>query len=110
VAGAGHPGTADRDHRISIIAKMGEGVTFDGYVGAWAPQGGMRLSRYLIANLGIRDEDLNTIQEIDNGTGAPIGTSWDESPKDGLMDEPNETSGGATIAAPAQPAQEPSNV
>ena len=93
VAGAGHPGTADRDHRISIIAKMGEGITFDGYVGAWAPQGGMRLSRYLIAHLGIRDEDLNTIQEIDNGTGAPIGTSWDESPKDGLMDEPNETSG-----------------
>ena len=41
----GHPGTADRDHRISIIAKMGEGVTFDGYVGAWAPQGGMQLSR-----------------------------------------------------------------
>jgi hypothetical protein len=88
VVGAGHPGINDRDRRISVIADPGNGITFDGFLGAAGVAGGAtRLQNYLRNNLGILDEDLNTIQEIDNGTGAPTGVSQDID-GDLLMDIP----------------------
>ena len=94
VAGPGDPGADDRSRRISIIADLGDGATFDGYFGAGRPLGSggaTRLQNYLRSNLGIFEDDYNIMQEIDNNAGAPTGIDLDED-GDGLMDEGRDVS------------------
>jgi hypothetical protein len=88
--GPGDPGIADRNHRISVAARMGNGVTFDGYYGAKPPGAAPRgFYAYLQSNPGIFGADLNTIQEIDGATGQPAGIDLDTD-GDGLIDEPGD--------------------
>jgi hypothetical protein len=96
LAGPGDPGIADRNHRISVAARMGDGVTFDGYYGVKPPGtlgGGFLLFSYLETNPEILRADLNTIQEM---VGPPPGqlTGNDlDTDGDGLVDEPGDVAG-----------------
>jgi hypothetical protein len=88
LAGTGDPGIADRDLRISVAAKMGNGLTFDGYYGTKPPGvggGAGNVFSYLTENRGIRVEDLDTIQEMGE-FGSPSGIDLDVD-GDRLVDE-----------------------
>jgi hypothetical protein len=88
LAGMGEPGIADRDLRISVAARMGDGVTFDGYYGTKPPgigPGAGDVQFYLEDNRGIRVEDLNTIQAMGD-RGSPSGIDLDID-GDRLIDE-----------------------
>jgi hypothetical protein len=107
VGGDDAPGVADRDLRISVIPRMGEGVTFDGYLGIGAVDGGAaRLHQYLQRNLGIASEELNTIQELLRPTGTTEGELTGvnlDTDGDALIDEPRDVSAAIqfSLAIPA---------
>ena len=89
VGGPGHPGVADRSRRMSMAANLGDGVTFDGFLGIAPPDfGGFDLVFYLQDKLGILDEDLNTIQQLTFDFG-PNGNSLDTD-GDCMMDTPGD--------------------
>jgi hypothetical protein len=92
VAGPGDPGITDRNYRISVAARMADGVTFDGYLGVKESEpgrGATDVLSYLGQNLGIREVDLNRIQL--SRFGSPAG----EFDMDGnlLTDTPGDVAG-----------------
>ena len=87
--GPGSAGIADRNHRISVAAKTGDGITFDGYFGVNSPHLlASDIFIYLRRNTGIHETDLNTFQEIaEFGELTGIDLDADE---DMLIDEPGD--------------------
>jgi hypothetical protein len=94
VAGPGDPGAEDRPRRISVISQPGPGVRYDGYLGvnpeAWASN----FVYYAAANLGIGDEFLNSIRQMNVDFNSATLTDVNrDTDGDGLIDSPGDVGG-----------------
>ncbi len=100
VAGDGHPGIADRDRRISVIAHAGDNVTLEGVLAQRTPVGtggATHLHFYAQRMNGIEEDYLNSVQEIiGGGNGQPMFDIDEDG--DGLMDEPGDVGGAMQFA------------
>ncbi len=99
VPGEGHPGVADRNRRISVIADAGENVTFEGALAERPPQGGgggTHLHFYAQQMHGIEEAYLNGVWEIVRGAGTPTVEIDDDN--DNLMDGSGDVGGAMQFA------------